>query len=178
MTRKEMRRICASLIRGLDLSNPSDPAQMITALCRRLEERSGREVRHTLVPFPPHTVSGMWIATDTTDHILCETHTSPWHQLLITCHEAWHILEALRLGPGRTRGLAGELTVLDASALGRIMAARGPYDAVTEQDADLFASLLIARLTDGPPAPEPDTPPDASVDRVKRTLRNRQDGPS
>ncbi|MGW6459709.1 toxin-antitoxin system, toxin component [Streptomyces sp. NPDC055078] len=173
MKRRAMRRVCASLVRGLDVPPPAGPGQLIDALCRRVAERSGRAVRHTLVPFPPRTVSGLWIATGDTDHILCELRTSPWHQLLITCHEIWHIVEPRRSGDGAgsAPALSGmDLGTLDASALGRIMAARGPYDAASERDADLFASLLLARLTRTPPRAGREVPGEPALHRVERTL--------
>jgi hypothetical protein len=180
MNQRAMRRTCASLVRGLDIRPPAEPGQLIGALCRRLEERTGRDVRHTLVPFPPHTVSGLWAATDSTDHILCERNTSPWHQLLITCHEIWHIVEAHRSGLADAPTLGGvELTSLDDTALGRILATRGPFDDAAEREADLFASLLIARLTRRLPrldrAGADAISSDAAVHRVERTLRSQQD---
>ncbi|GAB2875299.1 hypothetical protein GCM10022245_07780 [Streptomyces mayteni] len=176
-----MRRICASLVGGLEIRPPAEPDQVMGALCRRLEEMTGREVRHTLAAFPPHTVSGLWVATGSADHILCERNTSPWHQLLITCHEFWHIVEGHRLGSAGTPTLTGrELTLLDDTALGRILATRGSFDDAAEREADLFASLLIARLTrrrSRPDRPGTDaTPPDAAMHRVERTLRGQPDG--
>ncbi|MGP3971436.1 hypothetical protein [Streptomyces sp. 6N223] len=139
-------------------------------------------MRHTLVPFPPQTVSGLWVATDSTDHILCEQNTSPWHRLLITCHEIWHIMEAHRSGLAGASALTGvELTSLDDSALGRILGTRGPFDDAAEREADLFASLLIARLTRRLPRPDRHgtdahvDPPDAAVHRVERTLLSQRD---
>ncbi|MFI2029804.1 hypothetical protein [Streptomyces buecherae] len=111
------------------------------------------------------------MATQDADHILCERHTSPWHQLLITCHEMWHVLEDQSGGTDHSAALVGlEGTSLDDSALGRIMAARGPYDAQAEQDADLFASLLIAKLTRRVPTSAHGSS-DVTMNRVERTLR-------
>ncbi|NGO66954.1 hypothetical protein [Streptomyces boncukensis] len=180
MDKRAMRRSCALLVRGLVSERPDDPGAWIDPLCGRLRELSGRAVRHKLVAFPPRTVSGLWVATEDTDHILCEQNTSPWHQLLITGHEVWHILDGRRPAAGGARCLpAVDAGSLSSEALGRIMAARGPYDARAEREADLFASLLLARLTSRSWKPGYGTPSDVAVHRVDRTLRGvaGRDGP-
>lgn len=173
MNQRAMRRICAALVRSLDLRHPVEPDELITTLCRYVGQKTGRDVRHMVVAFPPHTVSGLWIATETTDYILCEQHTSSWHRLLITSHETWHLLKGHYYGLDQPGVLAGiELTSLDPSALGRIMAGRGPYDAKAEREADLFASMLLTKLTRGRHPPLSLEPTDdVTIHRVARTLR-------
>lgn len=148
MDQKAMRRSCRALVRDLGISAPSEPHEVIAALCRRMKQRLGREVRHRLVAFPPGTVSGLWVATDRVDYILCEERTSPWHQLLITGHEFWHMEAEHRAALADdtdTSSLA--CPALDPSSVMRIVAARSHYDAAAEEEADYFASLLLARLT-------------------------------
>ncbi|MCO8308818.1 hypothetical protein [Streptomyces sp. RKCA744] len=173
MGHKVMRRACASLVRDLQLPIPSDPDQVIIALCQRMEQRLGRHVQHRFVSFPPNTVSGLWVATDTVDYILCEEQTSPWHQLLITGHEYWHIEAEHRatLADGHdSHQLA--FPSLDQRAVARIMAKRSHYDAVAEQEADLFATMLSAKLTRWLPKQTWNVPPAAAdlVHRLEATL--------
>lgn len=136
------------MVDDLHLPIPAEPDQVISALCHRMKQRLGRDVQHRFVSFPPNTVTGLWIATDTVDYVLCEANTSPWHQLLITGHEFWHI-EAQHQATVADGGDASQLafSALDPSAVSRIMASRSHYDAVVEQEADFFASLLLAKLT-------------------------------
>ncbi|PJE94628.1 hypothetical protein CUT44_28135 [Streptomyces carminius] len=154
-----MRRGCAALVRDLDLPVPAEPDQVIAALCGRMRQRLGREVHHRLVPFPPDTVSGLWVATDSAHYVLCEERTSPWHQLLITCHEFWHMEadhagladHAGRAGPGAAPADGGvpvlPLPSLDGATVARIVAGRTHCDAAAEQEADFFAALLMARIS-------------------------------
>lgn len=143
-----MRRSCAALLRDLDMHVPVEPDQVIRALCGRMRQRLGKEVHHRLVPFPPVTVSGLWVETETAHYILCEKHTSPWHQLLITAHEFWHI----EAGHEATTSEGEEDTrllfpSLDPRTVARIAARRSHCSAIAEQEADFFASLLMAKVS-------------------------------
>lgn len=164
---RAMRRSCAALVRDLDLPLPAEPEQVVAALCARMRQRLGRDVHHRLVSFPPDTVSGLWVATDTAHYILCEARTSPWHQLLITCHEFWHMEadhRATPSGDGIDRSL---LPSLDAHAVARIVAGRTHCTAEIEQQADFFASLLMARVSRWLPE-ETWTVPDSAAAVVRR----------
>ncbi|AGP58323.1 hypothetical protein [Streptomyces rapamycinicus] len=148
MDLKTMRRSCKALVRDLDLPVPAEPDQVVAALCGRMRQRLGRAVHHRLVSFPPDTVSGLWVATDSAHYILCEKDTSPWHQLLITCHEFWH-MEAdheatLAAGEASTRLV---FPSLDPDTVARIVASRTHCSSEAEQEADFFASLLMAKVS-------------------------------
>ncbi|MCT2593536.1 hypothetical protein LHJ74_27145 [Streptomyces sp. N2-109] len=195
MDMKVMRRSCAALVRDLDLPLPAEPQQVIAALCTRMEQRQGRAVHHRLVPFPPDTVSGLWVATDDAHYILCEAHTSPWHQLLITCHEFWHMEVDHRDTTGNTGAHAAQAAraddetpagdvdrrlfpSLDPETVSRIIARRTHCSAEEEQEADFFASLLMARVSRWL-AEETWTVPDAEaavVHRLENTLGRRGGG--
>lgn len=143
-----MRRSCASLVRDLDLPVPAEPGQVIDALCERMRQRVGRDVHHRLVAFPPDTVSGLWVETDDAHYILCEQRTSPWHQLLITGHEFWH-MEANHRAATAHSDDAGHLLFpsLDPGTVARIVASRSHCSAEAEQEADFFASLLMGKVS-------------------------------
>ncbi|HEX5568134.1 MAG TPA: hypothetical protein VFY14_14610 [Streptomyces sp.] len=178
MDMKAMRRSCAALVRDLDLPVPAEPDQVIAALCGRMRERLGRDVHHRLVPFPPDTVSGLWVATDSAHYILCEERTSPWHQLLITCHEFWHMEadhRATAAGGEHVPGLV--LPSLDPGTVARIVAGRSHCDAVAEQEADFFASLLMAKVSRWLPERTWDVPDSAAavVHRLETALGNGPD---
>lgn len=174
-----MRRSCAALVRDLDLPLPAEPQQVITALCARMEQRQGRAVHHRLVPFPPDTVSGLWVATDDAHYILCEERTSPWHQLLITCHEFWHMeVDHQATGADQESHDRRLYPSLDPETVSRIVARRTHCSAAEEQEADLFASLLMAKVSRWL-AEETWTVPDAEaavVHRLENTLGPRDGG--
>jgi hypothetical protein len=179
MGMKAMRRACAALVRDLDLPLPAEPEQVIEALCGRMKQRLGREVHHRLVAFPPDTVSGLWVATDTAHYVLCEERTSPWHQLLITCHEFWHMeadhRTSVPVGEGVDRAL---FPSLDERTVARIVARRTHCSAEAEQEADFFASMLMARVSRWLPE-QTWTVPDSAADVVRRletALGRERDG--
>ncbi|GAB2621508.1 hypothetical protein GCM10027168_61870 [Streptomyces capparidis] len=148
MDLRRMRRSCAALVRDLDLPVPADPDDLIARLCDRMGQRLGRPVHHRLVPFPPDTVSGLWLATDAAHFVLCERDTSPWHRLAITGHEFWHMEaehEATAVeGPDATRLV---FPSLDPGTVARIVAARTHCSAEAEQEAEFFSSLLLSKVS-------------------------------
>ncbi|MDG4830866.1 hypothetical protein O7627_16335 [Solwaraspora sp. WMMD1047] len=173
MDLRRMRRSCADLVRDLQPPDPTEPTQLITALCGRMGERLGVPVRHRLVRFPPETVSGLWIATDTANYLLCEQDTSGWHQLAITGHEFWHMEaehQATAVPAGDVAGLGGDSP--DRATVARVVAARAHCEAVAEQEAELFASLLVAKLSRWLPQRTWAVPENAVgvVDRLESTL--------
>ncbi|WP_070195824.1 hypothetical protein [Streptomyces oceani] len=200
MDLKSMRRSCAALVRDLDLPLPAEPEQVLAALCARMEQRQGKPVHHRLVAFPPNTVSGLWMATDDAHYILCEAHTSPWHQLLITCHEFWHmeadhqatgptaadiqrrlgpsvdavghteVDPAARTGPADRTDPKRSTEGAGRAAVTRILAGRTHCDAEEEQEADFFASLLMARVSRWLPAETWRAPESGSASEVVRRL--------
>ncbi|MEE1929208.1 hypothetical protein V1J52_13645 [Streptomyces sp. TRM 70351] len=179
MNIKAMRRSCAALVGDLDLPLPAEPAQVVTALCARMKQRLGRDVHHRLVSFPPDTVSGLWVATDDAHFILCEERTSPWHQLLITCHEFWHMEADHQATPGGDEHDDGLLfPSLDARTVGRIVARRTHCSAEAEQEADFFASLLMAKVSRWLPEQTWTVPASAAavVDRLEDALGRTGDG--
>ncbi|MDG9702071.1 hypothetical protein [Streptomyces sp. DH37] len=174
MDMKAMRRSCAALVRDLDLPVPAEPDQVISALCDRMRQRLGKDVHHRLVPFPPDTVSGLWVATDSAHYILCEERTSPWHQLLITCHEFWHMEVEHEATEAGDDALGPLLPSLDASTVARIVARRSHCDAVAEQEADFFASMLMAKVSRWLPERTWEVPDSAAavVHRLEAALGN------
>jgi hypothetical protein len=155
---------------------PAEREQVIEALCRRMKRRSGRDIQHRFVSFPPDTVSGLWVATDTTDYILCEEQTSPWHQLLITGHEFWHVEADHQATTAAWPDISHlESPTPEPTAVSRIVASRCHYNDVAEQEADLFASLLLAKLTRWLPKQIWHVPDSAAavVHRLEETLGTR-----
>ncbi|KWT61884.1 hypothetical protein ADL21_11430 [Streptomyces albus subsp. albus] len=145
---KHMRKSCAALIRDFDLPVPAAPEQVIAALCTRMGRRLGRPVHHRLAAFPPGTVSGLWVRTETAHYIVCEQRTSAWHQLLITGHEFWH----MEAGHGATQ-LADDdarrllFPTLGGEALVRLLGKRTHYCSEAEEEAEFFATLLVTRMS-------------------------------
>lgn len=158
--RRKLRRRCAALLRDLDLPGAFD----VPALCAELGARRGRPI--VRLPLPDlHDVCGLWIATDTTDLIAYEQHTSAPHQQHIVLHEIGHMLcdhFPTTVDPVEQARLL--LPDLDPNMIRRVLGRTG-YSSVEEQEAEVLASLLGQRAR--PPQPE-----DSVADRLRFALEN------
>lgn len=134
------------LVDQLTLPYPFDLAQFLTGV-------TGRPV--FLLPVDTAVVGpcGMLVRTDQADYICYERGTSRVHRNHIALHEAAHLLM------GHTQ--AGDLLPdVDLAVLGRY-----GYTDVQEQEAEIAASLLAARIG-MPTAP----PCDSILGRVEASL--------
>jgi hypothetical protein len=138
--RRRVRRRCDAVLRQLSLPTPFD----VRALCEGLAAQRGRPIR--LLPLAGLTgVCGLWIATDTTDFIAYEQHTTPPHQDHIVLHEIGHMLcehYPATVTPAEQARLL--LPSLDPAMVRRVLGRTG-YTSVEEQEAEIFASLVGQR---------------------------------
>lgn len=147
MDLKEMRRTCVSLVEDLALPVPTEPEQLINGLCAVMGQRLGKPVRHRRVKFPAGTVTGLWVATDTAHYVLCEELTSPWHQVLITGHEYWHMHRDHATPIDESYASRLLFSALEPQTVARIVAARDYCAGPHEQEAELFATLLLDHVS-------------------------------
>ncbi|MFH8337465.1 hypothetical protein [Streptomyces sp. AM6-12] len=140
----KLRRRCQAVIDRLDLPH----ALSVEALCQHLAARRARPLRlHTLPPeAATHGMCGLWLATDTEDHIFYEHRTAPLHQEHIILHEIGHLLFNHRTTALDDEGGWGALLPdLGIRAVQRLRH-RTNYATREEQEAELFASLLGSRI--------------------------------
>lgn len=121
-TQKEMRRLAKTLVAPIRVAAPADPEVLFTALVGSVGAWRGREVVVHRAVFPPHTASGLWLERADHDLVVIDDRAAPWHQLVIFCHEVWHM----------HRGAAG--------------GARTDFTLADEQEADRFGMLMGGRL--------------------------------
>ncbi|MER5813530.1 toxin-antitoxin system, toxin component [Streptomyces sp. NPDC002033] len=143
-TTREMRRLGAELLAEVRSAPPADVAGLIRALCTALgRRRGGRPVDFHFTAFPPDSASGLWLELEDVDLVVIEERTRPEHQIVIACHELWHVAEGTgyELGPGMA--VAARLTARHAG-LAELLAREGGLDAVVRQAA--------ARADQGDPA--------------------------
>ncbi|MEU7176389.1 hypothetical protein ABZ949_33480 [Micromonospora tulbaghiae] len=133
-----LRRRCRPLLRRLDLPHPYS----LETLCAHLVAYRRRPLR--LHPLPLQAVAagacGLWIATDTDDHIFYEQRTARSHQEHIVLHEIGHMLfdhHALT-DAGALKALFGDLS---PRLVSRILA-RTNYSTSQEQEAEMLATLI------------------------------------
>ena len=90
-TRKEMRRLADALIDPIRVTVPADPEVLFEALVASVGAWRGREVVVHRAAFPPHTASGLWLERESHDDVVVDERAAVWHQIVILCHEVWHM---------------------------------------------------------------------------------------
>ncbi|MEW2078382.1 toxin [Streptomyces sp. NPDC013433] len=129
-TRKEMRRLADALIDPIRVAVPADPEVLFEALVASVSAWRGRDVVVHRAAFPPHTASGLWLEREGHDDVVVDERAAVWHQIVILCHEVWHM--------NRRREEAGERP--------GPVAARTDFSLAEEQEADRFGMLMGRRL--------------------------------
>lgn len=150
---RTLMRRCRAVTDTLTLPDPFDVGE----LCRAVGERRGRPI----VLAPLTTTGGpcgLWLKTADLDFIFHETGTSALHQNHIVLHELGHVLldqhQAESLDDEMIRQLFPDLDPAAVrSALGRTR-----YTAVEEQEAEVFAHLVLARVRPVERVPEAEGP--------------------
>lgn len=127
-----MRRLADALIDPLRVTVPAEPEDLFDALVASVGVWRGREVRVHRKVFPPHTASGLWLERDTHDDVVIDKRAALWHQIVIFCHEVWHMHR--------------QETSTPAEAAGEPTAARTDFSLADEQEADRFGMLMAQRL--------------------------------
>ncbi|WP_030181172.1 hypothetical protein [Streptomyces violaceorubidus] len=137
-TRKEMRRLADALIDPIQVAVPADPEVLFEALVASVSAWRGREVVVHRAAFPPHTASGLWLERDSHDDVVVDERAAVWHQIVILCHEVWHM--------SRRRAEEGAQAEDRAGGPRRPVAARTDFSLAEEQEADRFGMLMGSRL--------------------------------
>lgn len=133
-----MRRLADALIDPIQVAVPADPEVLFEALVASVSAWRGREVVVHRAAFPPHTASGLWLERDSHDDVVVDERAAVWHQIVILCHEVWHM--------SRRRAEEGGQTEDRAGGTRRPVAARTDFSLAEEQEADRFGMLMGSRL--------------------------------
>jgi hypothetical protein len=132
-----MRRLADTLIDPIQVPVPADPEALFTALVDSVAAWRGRPVVVRREVFPPHTASGLWLEAETRDVVVVDRRAAVWHQIVIFCHEVWHMNR-------RDTDAAGPAP----AGVPRPVAARTDFSLADEQEADRFGMLMGGRLRD------------------------------
>ncbi|MER7489544.1 toxin [Streptomyces sp. NPDC126497] len=125
-----MRRLADALIDPIRVAVPADPEVLFEALVASVSAWRGRDVVVHRAAFPPHTASGLWLEREGHDDVVVDERAAVWHQIVILCHEVWH-MSRRRAEAGGRPGPA---------------AARTDFSLAEEQEADRFGMLMGRRL--------------------------------
>lgn len=128
-TNREMRRLADALIAPIRVPLPADPEALFQAVVDSAVQWRGRPIVVHREVFPPHTASGLWLERETHDDVIVDKRAAVWHQIVIFCHEVWHMHQ---------QG--------DTAAGSRGAAARSDFTLADEQEADRFGMLMGRRL--------------------------------
>ncbi|MER6984697.1 toxin [Streptomyces carpinensis] len=148
-----MRRLADTLIDPIGLPVPADPETLFAALVDSVAAWRGRPVVVRREVFPPHTASGLWLEGETQDVVVVDRRAAVWHQIVIFCHEVWHM---------KRRDADAAASPVGGTGAPRPVAARTDFSLADEQEADRFGMLMGGRLRtwlDAPPDPVPATDP-------------------
>jgi hypothetical protein len=167
---KTLRQRCERLLSEVEVPEPFDVHTFADAISRR----RGRPLR-LLAKSSPLGPCGMWLALAGEDYVFYEAATSRLHREHIIVHELAHLLAAHEPAESLDPALLGGLLPDLDPAMIRQVLARTTYSAVEEQEAEMIASLVLARAGSGaaPSAPsrQPGTSADAGVvHRLNSTL--------
>jgi hypothetical protein len=148
----DIRERCEQLITTLSIPEPFD----ISLFLSRLAARRGRRIELMSAALPTTPLCGMLVSTDDADYIFHAVDATPLHAQHIDMHEVGHLL----LGHTSDTDIAGDRQVTHtlaeqdavrtllpslSSALIRRVLGRNTYSNADECEAELFASMLLAR---------------------------------
>jgi hypothetical protein len=141
----ELRRTVWTRLHALGVAENSD----IGALRDALAAERGRPIE--LIPVStgagPH---GLCVEADAADYIAYERDTTPLHQQHIAAHELAHL--ACGHNSGLTRDQAVQMLAprVEGQAV-RLVLGRTMYSGAEEQEAELFATLFLERVSTAAP---------------------------
>lgn len=139
----ESRCRCLKQIKALDLPDPVS----VEAICERVADLRGRPVRILRHQMPWDSPCGLRIATRDADYLIVQEGATPAHQDLILLHELGHVLfDPAEAGP-LDEDLLQVLAPLIAPATVVLMLGRSRFSLPSEQAAEVFATLLLARTS-------------------------------
>ncbi|WP_335980903.1 ParH-like protein [Streptomyces sp. CA2R106] len=161
---REMWKRCRRTVDGLDLPDPFDAAVFIGMLAGT----RGRPIELVPISAALHTPCGLLVTTDRADCILYAADTSALHQQHILLHEAAHLICGHHETAPAASAAAEVLMPHLAPSLVQRVLGRSVYTEPQEQEAELVASMILARTAqDARDArPQPPHPGRARLDRL------------
>ncbi|MBA3488204.1 MAG: hypothetical protein H0T78_01445 [Longispora sp.] len=137
---RELRIACEARLAGIEVPIPFNLDTFVATMAAH----RGRPIllRATPVPASPDYPSGVWKAAPEVDFIYVDTTSSTWHQEHVVCHEIGHMLW----------GHTASDTELDKVLLPDLdpatvlwMLGRHEYTSEQEQQAEMMATVILAR---------------------------------
>ncbi|MDX8048608.1 ImmA/IrrE family metallo-endopeptidase [Lentzea sp. BCCO 10_0798] len=162
-----VRKRCEEEIRRLRIGTPLD----VTALCERLAEQRGRPLHLLALTSRTSNPSGLWVAAKKADYIFYDESVGEAHRAHIVLHEIGHMVFE-HAGVAELDDLTARLLApnLDPKVVRQLLC-RDSYDNEHEQEAELFATLVLMRAGfEVVGTVEPDVEEDAALARLREVL--------
>ncbi|WP_439656044.1 toxin [Lentzea sp. HUAS TT2] len=162
-----VRKRCEEEIRRLRISTPLD----VTALCERLAEQRGRPLHLLALTSRTSNPSGLWVAAKKADYIFYDESVGEAHRAHIVLHEIGHMVFE-HAGVAELDDLTARLLApnLDPKVVRQLLC-RDSYDNEHEQEAELFATLVLMRAGfEVVGTVESDVEDDAALARLREVL--------
>lgn len=141
-----MRRLADVLIDPIRVPVPTEPEILFNALVDSVGAWRGREVLVHRAVFPPHTASGLWLEREIHDDVVVDERAAVWHQIVIFCHEVWHMNRRRMEREAEARAEAKSGRLPGSPPRRPPVAARTDFSLAEEQEADRFGMLMGRRL--------------------------------
>lgn len=155
-TQSALRGKCAEVIDTLDIPQPF----RLTDLVDEVAQQRGRRIELVPTHWGSSAPCGVLVATDEVDYVCFDAHTSDVHQIQIIFHELGHMMlghtdrERVQEDGHSSSGQVPDVDVVLqrlmpnlSPALIRRLLGRSLYDDDHERAAELFASILMSRVT-------------------------------
>lgn len=138
-----LRSRCEQRLAQLPLPEPFTLERFRQAL----QARRGRSLTISAMPaLEPGEPSGVWIATETGDHVFVDETARPLHREHIVLHELAHIICDHQGAPALSDGdAAALLPSLSSEMVARVLG-RTRYTQAEEQEAELLATMIAQRV--------------------------------
>jgi hypothetical protein len=150
---------CRQMIRTMPIPRPFDLEMFRLGLGRQ----RGRALRFVAAPGvgARRDLLGVWLATDRADHIFYPQDATPLGQLRVLAREIGHMVLAHEGGPAATSEIARLLLPSFDPALVLSTLGRTRYCEADEEEAEIFAVLLLDHMEVEVAAPPQPAPPPA-----------------
>jgi len=137
MDLRQVRERCERQIRRLGFSGPLHVQTLVDELVRQ----RGRPIHLLPMPEGPANPSGLCISAESAEYVFYESGSTGIHREHIILHEIGH----LAFGHSGAVNLAGVLAPSIDPEVARTMLGRHDYSDEQEQEAEMFATLIMAR---------------------------------
>jgi IrrE N-terminal-like domain len=142
---QRVRQRSLEVIRRLPIPRPFDLERFRIALGRR-RERTLRFIPARTTARSADGPDGLWVATANADHIFYDQDATPLRQLHIIAREIGHMVLEHQGAPASVSEIARLLLPSLDPALIVATLGRTSYTLAEEQEADLFAALLLDHM--------------------------------